>query len=70
MALTRRKKTERSVSNVLNVLSQHFREGAYDEGWNDRRVAKEAGVSKLFVTETRQWRMKPSVVRASGSKVT
>jgi hypothetical protein len=69
MALTKNKIAERQVNQVLGVLAQHFRNGKYDEGWNDRRVAAEVGVHKLLVTETRQWRLAPSTIRASGSKI-
>jgi hypothetical protein len=69
MALTRKKKMDRSVHQVLGILAQHFQNGKYNEGWNDRRIAAEAGVPKLLVTETRQWRLKPSVLRISASRV-
>lgn len=67
MALNRKKQTNRLIHRVIGVLAQHFRGGQYDTGWDDVRVAKETDVSKLFVAETRQWRLAPSIVRASGS---
>jgi len=70
MALTKNKIGERKIHNVLGILAQHFRDGAYDEGWSDVRIAKETGIPKLLVTETRQWRVGPTAtVRASGSRV-
>ena len=69
MALTRRKVGDRLVNQAIGLLAQHFRNGKYDEGWSDRRIAEAMGVPKLLVTETRQWKLAPSTIRASGSRV-
>ena len=69
MALTRKKINDRLVNQAISLLAQHFRNGKYDEGWGDRRIAEEMGVPKLLVTETRQWRLASSMIRASGSRV-
>ena len=69
MALTRKKQTERLINQVIGVLAQRFHDGKYDEGWNDRRVAMETKTSKIFVAETRQFRLAPVTVGASGSPI-
>jgi hypothetical protein len=59
--------TERKSNQVIVILAGVFVDGKYIEGWNDRRVAAEAKVTRMFVAEVRQWRLKPVFVRASGS---
>lgn len=69
MALTRKKQTDRLSNQVITVLAQHFRDGKYDAGYSDRHIAVETGTSKLFVAEVRQFRLAPTMIRASGSPI-